>query len=224
MFAGARLSGYQVGVVRVISSNGDRTVSILAVFNDGSYETQLTAFNSSVEFDKPVAAVTPPTAAPQLLNGKLVIPMPTRQLTIADIVGEWGETSEDVEDRLHVLRVLVPDQHGRPAYGLSGRLDLVGADARRSDLADDADELDRFPKGAGFPGNKADWGWVPHILASLKPHGRAAVVLDTGAALQDSTLGLFTSPATISSPATGTAKRRAGERKGAVLCARCQRR
>src|SRR5229473_3113386 len=50
----------------------------------------------------------------------------------------------------------------------------------------DADELDRFPKGAGFPGNKADWGWVQHILASLKPHGRAAVVLDTGAAARGS--------------------------------------
>lgn len=46
----------------------------------------------------------------------------------------------------------------------------------------DADELDRFPKGAGFPGNKADWGWVQHILASLNDSGKAAVVLDTGAA------------------------------------------
>jgi type I restriction enzyme M protein len=45
----------------------------------------------------------------------------------------------------------------------------------------DADELDRFPKGAGFPGSKADWGWLQHILASLKSKGRAAVVLDTGA-------------------------------------------
>ncbi len=45
----------------------------------------------------------------------------------------------------------------------------------------DADELDRFPKGAGFPGGKADWGWGQHILASLGPNGRAAVVLDTGA-------------------------------------------
>src|SRR5712692_3881732 len=45
----------------------------------------------------------------------------------------------------------------------------------------DADELDRFPKGAGFPGNKADWGWVQHILASLNEAGRAAIVLDTGA-------------------------------------------
>src|ERR1022692_3839641 len=50
----------------------------------------------------------------------------------------------------------------------------------------DADELDRFPKGAGFPGGKADWGWVQHILASLKPTGRAGVVLDTGAASRGS--------------------------------------
>jgi len=50
----------------------------------------------------------------------------------------------------------------------------------------DADELDRFPKGAGYPGSKADWGWIQHILASLKPNGRAAVVLDTGAASRGS--------------------------------------
>ena len=50
----------------------------------------------------------------------------------------------------------------------------------------DADEFDRFPKGAGFPGSKADWGWMQHILASLTPEGRAAVVLDTGAASRGS--------------------------------------
>jgi type I restriction enzyme M protein len=50
----------------------------------------------------------------------------------------------------------------------------------------DADELDRFPKGAGFPGSKADWGWVQHILASLGDTGRAAIVLDTGAASRGS--------------------------------------
>ncbi len=49
------------------------------------------------------------------------------------------------------------------------------------------DELDRFPTGAGFPGKaSADWGWAQHILASLKPTGRAAVVLDTGAASRGS--------------------------------------
>ncbi|NLX25273.1 MAG: SAM-dependent DNA methyltransferase [Lentisphaerae bacterium] len=46
----------------------------------------------------------------------------------------------------------------------------------------DADELDRFPAGAGFPGkSSADWGWVQHIHASLNERGRAAIVLDTGA-------------------------------------------
>jgi len=51
----------------------------------------------------------------------------------------------------------------------------------------DADELDRFPAEAGFPGkSSADWGWTQHIYASLKPQGRAAIVWDTGAASRGS--------------------------------------
>jgi type I restriction enzyme M protein len=51
----------------------------------------------------------------------------------------------------------------------------------------DADELGRFPKGAGFPGKQsADWGWAQPVLASLNGSGRAAVVLDTGAASRGS--------------------------------------
>ena len=51
----------------------------------------------------------------------------------------------------------------------------------------DNDELDRFPTGAGFPGkSSADWGWVQHMHASLTADGRAAVVLDTGAASRGS--------------------------------------
>ncbi|EIC22418.1 type I restriction-modification system subunit M [Thiorhodovibrio frisius] len=51
----------------------------------------------------------------------------------------------------------------------------------------DNDELDRFPAGAGFPGkSSADWGWVQHMHASLNDKGRAAVVLDTGAASRGS--------------------------------------
>ncbi len=51
----------------------------------------------------------------------------------------------------------------------------------------DSDELDRFPTGAGFPGkSSADWGWVQHIHASLNDKGRAAIVLDTGAASRGS--------------------------------------
>jgi len=51
----------------------------------------------------------------------------------------------------------------------------------------DNDELGRFPQGAGFPGkSSADWGWVQHMAASLNATGRAAVVLDTGAASRGS--------------------------------------
>ena len=51
----------------------------------------------------------------------------------------------------------------------------------------DADELGRFPAGAGFPGkSSADWGWLQHMHASLNDKGRAAVVLDTGAASRGS--------------------------------------
>ncbi len=49
----------------------------------------------------------------------------------------------------------------------------------------DNDEFDRFPPG--FPGkSSADWGWVQHMHASLNAEGRAAVVLDTGAASRGS--------------------------------------
>ncbi|MEH1916879.1 N-6 DNA methylase [Nostoc sp.] len=50
----------------------------------------------------------------------------------------------------------------------------------------DGDELGRFPKGAGYPGSSADWGWVQHISASLDKTGKAAIVLDTGAASRGS--------------------------------------
>jgi type I restriction enzyme M protein len=46
------------------------------------------------------------------------------------------------------------------------------------------DPYHRFP--AGNPGGKADWGWTQHIFSSLKDNGRAAVVLDTGAASRGS--------------------------------------
>lgn len=47
------------------------------------------------------------------------------------------------------------------------------------------DELDRFKGGIPNP-SSADWGWMQHITGSLKDGGRAAVVLDTGAASRGS--------------------------------------
>ena len=42
------------------------------------------------------------------------------------------------------------------------------------------DPFERFPAGYA-PGSSADWAWLQHAVASLNDHGRAAVVLDTGA-------------------------------------------
>ena len=42
------------------------------------------------------------------------------------------------------------------------------------------DNWNRFTYGVA-PSSSADWGWVQHILASVKENGRAAIVLDTGA-------------------------------------------
>jgi len=46
------------------------------------------------------------------------------------------------------------------------------------------DEWGRFP--AGSCGGKIDWGWVQHIYSSLNETGKAAIVLDTGAASRGS--------------------------------------
>lgn len=49
------------------------------------------------------------------------------------------------------------------------------------------DPLDRFSSRGGFASRQsADWAWLQHIHASLKDKGRAAIVLDTGAASRGS--------------------------------------
>jgi type I restriction enzyme M protein len=47
------------------------------------------------------------------------------------------------------------------------------------------DEYNRFGNRVP-PASSADWGWMQHIHASLKDTGRAAVILDTGAASRGS--------------------------------------
>ena len=48
------------------------------------------------------------------------------------------------------------------------------------------DPFSRFEEQGGITTSKADWAWLQHTLASLKPNGRAAVVLDTGAVTRGS--------------------------------------
>lgn len=49
-----------------------------------------------------------------------------------------------------------------------------------------ADPFDRFRTAGGVTTGKGDWAWLQHTLACMKPYGRAAVVLDTGAVTRGS--------------------------------------
>ena len=79
----------------VISGFG-KTVSVLAVLNDESYLPSYQRFVEQMDIDKTVAsAPSRPPSTPALQYdsyGHLLIPAPTRQLTLADIVGQWGES------------------------------------------------------------------------------------------------------------------------------------
>ena len=76
----------------------------------------------------------------------------------------------------------------RPAFtesdGRLRRFDLVAANPMWNQRFDastyENDTYGRFSHGAP-PSSSADWGWVQHMAAALKPSGRMAVVLDTGA-------------------------------------------
>lgn len=48
------------------------------------------------------------------------------------------------------------------------------------------DEFGRFDEHGGITSGKADWAWLQHTVTGLKPNGRAAVVLDTGAVTRGS--------------------------------------
>ena len=85
--------GKAVAFLTVISGFG-KTVSVLGVFNDQAYAGKVDSFISAIEMDETSAPAnrTAAAAAPALdADGNLVIPQPTRQLTIADLVGDWGD-------------------------------------------------------------------------------------------------------------------------------------
>jgi type I restriction enzyme M protein len=84
--------------------------------------------------------------------------------------------------------IALGDTMRNPAFtDRSGHLrqfDLVTANPMwNQDFPEDVyrnDAKDRFANGIP-PSSSADWGWVQHMVASLKPAGRMAIVLDTGA-------------------------------------------
>ncbi len=80
----------------VISGFG-KSVSVLAVLNDEAYLPAYQTFLERMNIDKtlPTAPAAPAAVSPALQYdsyGHLLIPAPTRQLTLADIAGNWGES------------------------------------------------------------------------------------------------------------------------------------
>ena len=66
--------------LNVLSGFG-KTVSVLGILNDDSYLPQLKAFVEQLDMEKENRVVT--AAPPAMVDGKLVIPPISRQLTIA---------------------------------------------------------------------------------------------------------------------------------------------
>lgn len=86
--------GKAVAFLTVISGYA-RTVSILGVFNDAGYTARVDSFITSIEMDKPAAPVnnTAVGQGPTFDSaGKLIIPILRRDLTLADLAGEWRDS------------------------------------------------------------------------------------------------------------------------------------
>jgi hypothetical protein len=85
--------------LNVLSGFG-KSVTVLAVLNDDSYLAAFQAFVETMNVDKKMAssapaATTSASAATYNVDdfGRIIIPPPTRQLTIADLAGQWGEAA-----------------------------------------------------------------------------------------------------------------------------------
>ncbi|MGD0168083.1 MAG: class I SAM-dependent DNA methyltransferase [Gaiellaceae bacterium] len=125
------------------------------------------------------------------LNGRLKLPSSIAPLKL---YGQEINASTFAMSRMNAFihdmeaEIAPGDTMHRPAFtGGDGRLrqfDLVTANPMWNQKFDAStyanDTYERFRSGTP-PSSSADWGWVQHMVASLKPTGRMAVVLDTGA-------------------------------------------
>ncbi len=126
-------------------------------------------------------------------NGRLELPPTVQDLSIfgqdinasAYAMAWMNAVIHDIQD----ADIRLGDTMRRPAFlGPTGkrlrRFDLVVANPMwNQNIPTEVYEHDpygRFVYGIP-PASSADWGWVQHMVASLKDDGRMAVVLDTGA-------------------------------------------
>jgi len=86
------------------------------------------------------------------------------------------------------VEIALGDTMNRPAFltpqGSLEKFDIVTANPMwNQDFPQSVYENDPYNRfGYGYPpSNSADWGWIQHMIGSLKDKGKMAVVLDTGA-------------------------------------------
>ncbi len=94
--------GKAFAFLTVVSGFG-KTVTVLGILNNNYYLAPLQAFVEKMDIDKTVASTataTPSTGSASSTGplqydayDRLIIPPPTRQLTLADLAGNWGETA-----------------------------------------------------------------------------------------------------------------------------------
>jgi type I restriction enzyme M protein len=125
------------------------------------------------------------------VNGRVTLPASVSQLKVH---GQEINASTFAMSRMNAFihdmeaEIALGNTMQRPAFtngdGRLRRFDLVTANPMWNQRFDastyENDTYGRFKYGAP-PSSSADWGWVQHMAASLKPSGRMAVVLDTGA-------------------------------------------
>ena len=124
-------------------------------------------------------------------NGRLELPSSVAPLRL---YGQEINASTFAMSRMNAFihdmeaEIALGDTMHRPAFtggdGRLGQFDLVTANPMWNQKFPAAtyenDTYERFGRGVP-PSSSADWGWIQHMYASLKPGGKMAVVLDTGA-------------------------------------------
>lgn len=111
-----------------------------------------------------------------------------------NIPGTWAMANMNMIIHDMEGRIEIGDTFRLPKFREAGRLqtfDRVVANPmwNQTEFTEqdyENDEFDRFPSEAGYPGGKADWGWIQHIIASTKKNGKAAVILGAGSASRGS--------------------------------------
>jgi type I restriction enzyme M protein len=127
-----------------------------------------------------------------------------RDQTIARPLHLYGQELTGASFAIARMNMVLHDMEGEIVRGnaMTNPKFLDGSGLKRFDMvvtnpmwnqdnfdpaAYESDPFARFaPRGGFAPASSADWAWLQHVLASLNDHGRAAVVLDTGAASRGS--------------------------------------